>query len=85
MFQYIYVEDAIREHPQTQETLLKYPRATVVPCQRYGEIFNRKGQNFRLQKNQPLSFLLKNMEKLFFPLPQTTALEEKIITTFPIC
>lgn len=49
----IYIEDAVREHPRTLALLQRYPNATTVPIERYGEVFNRKGQDFRAQKQQP--------------------------------
>jgi spore photoproduct lyase len=46
----IYVEEAVREHPRTQAILAKYPTADVISCANYQAVFNRKGQNFRQQK-----------------------------------
>jgi spore photoproduct lyase len=57
MFDFVYVEEEISDHPRTSRILDGLPRATVVPCQRYGEIFNRGGQDFRRQKNNPALIL----------------------------
>jgi len=53
----IYVERAVAEHPRTRRILARFPRAAVVPCDRYGEVFNRGAQSFRLQKRRPALIL----------------------------
>ena len=50
MFDFIYVEEAILDHPRTRSVLARFPQAQLVPCARYGEVFNRNQQSFRLQK-----------------------------------
>jgi len=65
----IYVEDEVREHPRTRAILERFPRSTVVPCARYGEVFNRRGQNFRLQKRRPSLVLAKKYGHLVHPTP----------------
>lgn len=50
---YIYVESAVADHPRARRMIERLPRARVVPCRRYGEIFNRRAQDFRLQKRHP--------------------------------
>ena len=57
MFTHIYIEDAIADHPRTREICARYPDATRVPCERYGEVFNPKSQDFRLQKARPALIL----------------------------
>lgn len=51
--QYIYVEAAVTAHRRTRALLGRLPGARVVPCRHYGEVFNRRGQDFRLQKARP--------------------------------
>ncbi|MEE2788920.1 MAG: DNA photolyase [Myxococcota bacterium] len=53
MSDHIYVEQSIRTHPRTQRILAKFAGAAVIDIERYGEVFNRKNQNFRLQKKKP--------------------------------
>ncbi len=53
MIQVMYVEDEVADHPQTLRAKALFPRAQVVRCGRYGEVFNQPAQNFRLQKRQP--------------------------------
>lgn len=65
----IYVETAIREHPRALEVLGRFPRATVIECQRYGEVFNVGAQNFRLQKRRPSLILAQKHGKTVLPTP----------------
>ncbi len=53
----VYVERAVAGHPRTRQILERLPRARVVECERYGEVFNRRSQNFRLQKERPALIL----------------------------
>lgn len=55
----IYVEREIADHPRTAEILRRFPRATVIACGRYGEVFNRRAQSFRLQKKRPALVLAR--------------------------
>ncbi len=55
----IYVEDEVAGHPRTAAILARFPRAEVVPCARYGEVFNRKAQDFRLLKRRPALILAR--------------------------
>ncbi len=40
----------------------RFPQATRIPCERYGEVFNPKAQNFRLQKRRPSLILARKYE-----------------------
>ena len=57
MIHTLYIEEAVQDHPRTAEICAKFPQATQIPCRRYTEVFNRKGQNFRLQKRGPALIL----------------------------
>lgn len=70
MISTIYIEDEIAEHPRTLDILQRFPDATRVACERYGEIFNRKSQNFRLQKKQPALILAKKHKGMVLPTPK---------------
>ncbi|MFO7603617.1 MAG: DNA photolyase [Gammaproteobacteria bacterium] len=67
--QFIYIEDAVRDHPQTQAIIQRFEKSTRVPIQHYGEVFNRKGQNFRLQKQQPALILADKHNERVLPAP----------------
>ena len=69
MFSAIYVEREIRDHPRVQEVLARCPRVPIVSCEHYGEIFNRKGQNFRTQKKAPALILASKQGECVLPTP----------------
>lgn len=67
--QFIYVEESIMDHPQTQTIAARFDKATLIPIERYGEVFNRKAQNFRLQKQQPALILADKHKDWVLPAP----------------
>ncbi|MEM9601799.1 MAG: spore photoproduct lyase family protein [Pseudomonadota bacterium] len=69
MIETVYVEAAVRDHPRTREVLARLPRASVHTIERYGELFNRKRQNFRLQKQQPALILARKHDNWVLPAP----------------
>ncbi len=74
MINTIYIEKEIAEHPRTLEILKRFPDASKVACERYGEIFNRKSQNFRLQKKQPALILAKKHKGMVLATPKQYAI-----------
>lgn len=69
MFEFIYVEESITDHPFTRDIIARFSAATVISCGRYTEIFNRKSQNFRLQKRQPALILAEKYANFLLPAP----------------
>ncbi len=55
----IYIEEDIRTHPRTLDICSRFPKATRIGCERYGEVFNPRAQNFRLQKQRPALILAR--------------------------
>ena len=49
----VYVERSVRDHPRTRELLRRLRRKPVIDIDHYGEVFNPRAQNFRLQKKDP--------------------------------
>jgi DNA repair photolyase len=70
MINTIYIEEEIAEHPRTQAILDRFPSAMKISCHRFGEIFNRKAQNFRLQKKQAALILARKHKGLVLPSPK---------------
>ena len=70
MIDTIYVEEGVRNHPRAQALMQRYKGADVVPCERYGEVFNRKSQSFRLQKKNPALILAEKFEGHVLPTPE---------------
>jgi spore photoproduct lyase len=66
----IYVEEEILGHPRALQIQGRFPDAEVVPCSRYGEIFNRRAQHFRLQKRRPSLILARKHRGLVQEAPE---------------
>ncbi len=71
MIEVIYFEESIAEHPRTKNILERYPKATRIPCSNYKEVFNPRGQNFRLQKKKPSLILAKKEGNFVLPIPES--------------
>ncbi len=69
MIETIYIEEAVSDHPRTKEILGRFPKATRIPCERYGEVFNPKAQNFRLQKQKPALILAQKFDHFVLEAP----------------
>ncbi|MDA0837890.1 MAG: DNA photolyase [Planctomycetota bacterium] len=66
----IYIEEAISEHPRVQDICDRFPKAVRIPCGRYGEVFNRRSQNFRLQKQWPALILANKHDHFVLGTPE---------------
>ena len=69
MAQTLYIESAIRQHQRSQEILQRMPNSHVIEIERYGEVFNPKSQNFRLQKKNPALILSRKHAGFVLPAP----------------
>ncbi len=69
MFEFIYIEKEVIHHPQTQAICKRFPSIPTVMCERYGEVFNRHAQNFRLQKQHPSLILARKFDHFALPTP----------------
>ena len=49
----IYIESQVRNHPRAVQILERLHKLPVVEVEHYGEVFNPRSQNFRLQKKNP--------------------------------
>lgn len=65
----IYVEEGVLEHPRSREIASRFPKARTVVCRRYGEVFNPRSQNFRLQKRRPALILAEKFKNFVLPAP----------------
>jgi spore photoproduct lyase len=74
MIDIIYVERAILDHERSQRILRRFPSASIIECERYGEVFNPKAQNFRLQKQRPALILAEKHQRRVLPAPQGYAI-----------
>jgi spore photoproduct lyase len=71
MIEVIYHEEGILDHPSARTILARYPRATLIPCTHYKDVFNPGGQSFRLQKQKPSLILARQSGSLVHPVPAT--------------
>ncbi|MDO9048019.1 MAG: DNA photolyase [Methylobacter sp.] len=69
MIETIYIEEAILQHPRVLDIVARFPQARKITCGRYGEVFNPKAQNFRLQKQQPALILAEKYKNYALPAP----------------
>ncbi|HIC74848.1 MAG TPA: DNA photolyase [Candidatus Marinimicrobia bacterium] len=70
MIETIYIEEAVRSHPRTSEILARFPGARRIRCHRYGEVFNPRGQDFRIQKRRPALILAEKFKNFVLPAPE---------------
>ena len=69
MIPLVYIERELADHPVVERILKRHPRAQRVYCERYGEIFNRRAQNFRLQKKRPALILARKHDNHVLQAP----------------
>ena len=71
MIETIYIENQVKNHFRTKKILSKLNKnVDVIYCDHYGEIFNIKSQNFRVQKNKPSLILAKKDGKKLHEIPK---------------
>ncbi len=69
MIETIYYEEGIKHHHRVEKILKRFSNARKISVDRYGEVFNRRNQNFRLQKLKPALILAKKHEGFVLPVP----------------
>src|ERR1700761_7795137 len=69
MFEFIYIEEEALNDKHTQAICQRFPYLVPIMCERYGEIFNRHAQHFRLQKQRPSLILAKKFDHFVLPTP----------------
>ena len=69
MIETIYIEENILRHPRVIEIVARFPQARTITCGRYGEVFNPKAQNFRLQKGKPALILAEKYKHFALEVP----------------
>ncbi len=71
MIDTVYVEQEVQNHPRVDLILSRLKPKRIISIERYSEIFNRKGQNFRLQKKKPSLILAKKYGDFLHKIPPT--------------
>ena len=69
MIDTIFIEKSARNFPLAKEVLKRFSSAQHIECSHYGEVFNRHGQNFRVQKNHPSLILAVKEGEFVLPAP----------------
>lgn len=69
MISSLYIEQTIAQHSRVREICDRFPLAEPIICERYGEVFNPKAQNFRLQKQHPALILARKHHHFVLPTP----------------
>ena len=54
MIDSIFIERDVLDHPVSQQVINRLKNADVFEIERYQEMFNRRQQNFRIQKQKNL-------------------------------
>ncbi len=70
MIETIYVEEVIKNHPRTKFILNKFKKSRIILIKKYGEIFNKRNQNFRIQKANPCIILAQKIDSFVLPAPE---------------
>ena len=69
MIETIYIEKKIKNHPRTKFILKKFKKARILEIDKYAEIFNKRNQNFRIQKANPNLILAHKNDGFVLPAP----------------
>ncbi|MGZ8199433.1 MAG: spore photoproduct lyase family protein [Methylosarcina sp.] len=69
MIDTLYIEENILQHSRVTEIIRRFPEARQITCRRYGEVFNPKAQNFRLQKQRPALILAEKYKNFILEAP----------------
>ena len=59
----------MRQHARTQALQERFPDVPHIVCQHYGQVFNRHGQDFRMQKQRPALILAEKRDRKVLPAP----------------
>ena len=72
MINTIYIEKEISNHYRTKRILTKFPKKHIIHINHYGEIFNKKKQNFRLQKKNQSLIIAKKSNQFVIKTPENS-------------
>ena len=71
MTKLIYIEKDCHDHPRAQSICQHFKQAKIISCNHYGEIFNRRAQNFRQQKSNPALILAHKTGQRVLATPES--------------
>ena len=67
MIDTIYIEEEIKNHPRAIDISARFKNARILTIGKFGEIFNKKSQSFRLQKRNPALDIGKKAGRCVLP------------------
>lgn len=68
MFSHVFIEKGVQSHPRVVEWL-QHNTLPVFTCDNFQEIFNRKGQSFRKQKEAPVLIIAQKRGTILHAIP----------------
>ena len=66
----IYVEKEVKQHPRTLVIINKFKDYKIIYINNYSEVFNKRNQNFNLQKKNPAIILAKKYKNYLNKIPK---------------
>ena len=73
----IYIENEIKKNQRVDKILSKYSNYEVVYIEKYTEVFNKKNQNFNLQKTNPSILIAKKNKNFLNKIPAKYSIGNK--------
>ena len=70
MIDTIYVEDELKENANAEDIIRRINPKNLILCESYKEVFNKKSQNFKLQKKKPSLILAKKKNNFLLEVPK---------------
>ena len=77
MTKIIYIEREIKDHFRTKLICSKVSNPEIIVIDRFSEIFNKRNQSFKLQKNDPALILAKKYKNLIHKTPENYGIGNK--------
>jgi len=68
----VYIEKSLIDDVRAKQVLARNASARMIEIDRYGEVFNSRAQNFRIQKQNPSLILASKEGKKVLPAPYET-------------
>lgn len=69
MISALYIEESVYDHPRARALRERFADVPTIVIERYGEVFNRKAQHFRLQKRAPALILAAKHDNFVLSAP----------------
>lgn len=70
MISSVYIESGLSHHPRAIDISKRMKNTPVVEIDHYGEVFNPRAQNFRLQKQNPALIIANKHKRRVLPVPE---------------